>query len=460
MDTPIHDFIEKYVSENTVRLHMPGHKGRIWGHDITEIDGADFLFDPDGIIAKSEENAGRLFNAHTLYSTEGSSLCIRTMLFLIKKRALVKGRRPYIVAGRNVHSSFMSAAAVLDIDVDFIMQKESEAYESCTVTGDDFENYLVSLSEELRDDENAANNGQRLSDALYVTSPDYLGHMLDIKELAAVCHRYGILLLVDNAHGAYLKFLEKSCHPMDLGADMCCDSAHKTLPVLTGGAYLHISKMTDDFFRRYAKQAMTVFATTSPSYLILESLDLCNAYLDNNGDIISTANKVSELKHKLKRYGFMLNGEEPLKITIECDDKILSFLIEEKICPEYHDPKHIVLMFSTENTEEDYVRTENAFRRISCEKSIRDIGIKSPVQNCKKEAGTLEKRKPAPIKAMTFKDALFADSEMVDVEESIGHILAEPLVHCPPCVPPYMCGEIIGDDILKFRKGKIRIVKQ
>lgn len=89
--------------------------------------------------------------------------------------------------------------------------------------------------------------------AVYLTSPDYLGNILDIKGIAEICHKAGVPLAVDNAHGAYLKFLPESLHPIDLGADICCDSAHKTLPVITGGAYLHISNSAPPLFAEQAK---------------------------------------------------------------------------------------------------------------------------------------------------------------------------------------------------------------
>ena len=85
---------------------------------------------------------------------------------------------------------------------------------------------------------------------MYLTCPDYLGELPDVAALAAVCRRAGVLLAVDNAHGAYLKFLSPSRHPMDLGADLCCDSAHKTLPVVTGGAYLHIARQAPELLHR------------------------------------------------------------------------------------------------------------------------------------------------------------------------------------------------------------------
>ena len=120
---------------------------------------------------------------------------------------------------------------------------------------------------------------------IIIKSPDYLGRTADIKGIADVCHRKGVLLIVDNAHGAYLKFSENDDHPLTLGADICCDSAHKTLPVLTGGAYLHLSKELvskydyDDLYE-YIKSVMCMNGSTSPSYLILQSLDLCNRYLE------------------------------------------------------------------------------------------------------------------------------------------------------------------------------------
>ena len=280
MKTPIIDFVEKYIKNKPVRVHMPGHKGRgpygrfsdIYKYDITEIDGADYLSAPGGIIAESEQNASRMFGCPTYYSAEGSSLCIRAMLFMIKKTAVQEGRKPRILAGRNAHSTFVNAAALLDIDVDWIMPLREESYESCTVTGQDIENYIPA-ADSIVDNLTEHTRKKCGYDALYVTSPDYLGNMLNISELAETCHRYGMLLLVDNAHGAYLKFLEQSLFPIDLGADMCSSSAHKTLPVLTGGAYLHISDRQTSHFRIFSEWF------TSRTSSVLEQYSLTVQYL-------------------------------------------------------------------------------------------------------------------------------------------------------------------------------------
>ena len=510
MKTPIIDFVEKYIKNKPVRVHMPGHKGRgpygrfsdIYKYDITEIDGADYLSAPGGIIAESEQNASRMFGCPTYYSAEGSSLCIRAMLFMIKKMAVQEGRKPRILAGRNAHSTFVNAAALLDIEVDWIMPLREESYESCTVTGQDIENYIPA-ADSIVDNLTEHTRKKCGYDALYVTSPDYLGNMLNISELAETCHRYGMLLLVDNAHGAYLKFLEQSLFPIDLGADMCSSSAHKTLPVLTGGAYLHISDRcrkiyTDSDIRK----ALSAFASTSPSYLILQSLDLCNEYLEKTakqGKVYRlAAERVDKIKKSLgyfvipnvydeslkvnnhdKKLGLAIIGNEPIKLTIMFSgildgNKVAEDLAEHNIYVEYHDKDHIVFMFSPMNTEEDYKAVEDELLSIiKCASSNEQM--KDSVSPCaelrtkaKKETGkatvydepNMSSRFPDPERVMSPKEAMMAPSEAVMVKDSIGRILASPVLTCPPCVPLYMCGEVIGENISDYYSGEIMVVKQ
>ena len=175
MKTPIVDFVNKYNAKNTVRAHMPGHKGEQhlgFEHlDITEIKGADSLFECDSIIKESEQNAGALFDAHTFYSTEGSSLCIRAMLYLATLYAKKEGKQPLVLAGRNAHKTFLSAVALLDLDVEWLFSQNS-SYLSCVITPDELELKLSQMSIKPC--------------AVYLTSPDYLGNTLDIKSISQV----------------------------------------------------------------------------------------------------------------------------------------------------------------------------------------------------------------------------------------------------------------------------------
>jgi len=276
MDTPIVDFVRGYAQSGTSRLHMPGHKGQsLLGFeslDLTEIRGADELYEPEGIIAQSEANATRLFGTqHTYYSTEGSSQCIRAMLCLALQAAPRTGKRPVLLAARNAHKALLYAAALLDFDIRWLWPaaENAGALCSCPISAQ----MLTTALQEL--------TGQGSAPfGVYVTSPDYLGGMQDIRALSAVCDTFGMPLLVDNAHGAYLRFLPgEPLHPIALGAAMCCDSAHKTLPVVTGGAYLHLGENAPVQEEAAVRGALALFGSTSPSYLILQSLDACNRQL-------------------------------------------------------------------------------------------------------------------------------------------------------------------------------------
>ena len=299
MNTPIYDFVQNYIKSNTARLHMPGHKGVSFlgceAFDITEIKGADELYAPDGIIKKSEENATKLFNtSKTIYSAGGSSQSINAMLYLAYLKA-DKTNIPFVLAGRNAHKSFIYALAKLDADVEWIYPPSTDSICSCVVTAKQIEEKL--------------SNFENKPFAVYITSPDYLGGICDIEGISKICKNYNIPLLVDNAHGSYLKFCECDMHPISLGADMCCDSAHKTLPVLTGGGYLHIASDDRYSFSQNAVNAMAIFGSTSPSYLILQSLDLCNKYIDEKikNDIESAFVKASENGETSKPVDWMEN---------------------------------------------------------------------------------------------------------------------------------------------------------
>ena len=171
MTTPIVDFVRQYARSGTSRLHMPGHKGQPFlgceAWDITEIKGADELYEAEGIIARSEANATALFGtARTYYSTEGSSQCIRAMLALALQGAPKTGKRPVLLAARNAHKALLYAAALLDFDIQWLWPapEASGALCSCPVTPEALRRALQTQAEQ----------GTRPF-GVYVTSPDYLG---------------------------------------------------------------------------------------------------------------------------------------------------------------------------------------------------------------------------------------------------------------------------------------------
>ena len=143
MTTPICDFVRNYKEKQSLRLHMPGHKGvNMLGFenlDITEIDGADSLYEASGIIAQSEANASQLFGCDTFYSAEGSSQCIRAMLYLACAGA---DKKPLVFAGRNAHKTFLSAAALIDFDVEWLYGEKQGNYLYCDISAEYLEKTL------------------------------------------------------------------------------------------------------------------------------------------------------------------------------------------------------------------------------------------------------------------------------------------------------------------------------
>ena len=421
--TPICDFVRAYADSRPVRLHMPGHKGcAVLGaepFDITEIDGADNLFAPAGVIAESERNASALFGCPTYYSAEGSSLAIRAMLYL----ARMHSGKTAVLAGRNAHKTLVHTAALLGLSIDWLYPHDTDVYPRCTVTAEDVDKALC--------------EGDYA--CVFLTDPDYLGCRTDIASVAAVCRRRGVLLLVDSAHGAYLHFLSTGTHPADLGADLCCASAHKTLPVLTGGAYLHIKKELN-FSPALVRDALGLFASTSPSYLVLQSLDFCNRTLETLPETLrGFLPEVADLRASLEEAGWRTLGEEPLKITLCPQDRgytgdvLAARLAEASIFCEYHDRMHLTLMFSLLNTSDELRNVRDALVSLP---PLPPIGDEAP-----------RVRRPARI--LSPREAIFSPCETLPVSQCVGRVLASAAVVCPPAIPIVQCGERIDADAVR-----------
>ena len=442
MKTPIVSFLKSYQEKSPVRMHMPGHKGAgilgFEGMDLTEIYGADELFAAEGIIKESEQNASNLFGCPTYYSTQGSTLCIQTMCTILCQDAKSKGKKPKILAGRNAHRSFIHAAALLDFEIERLYGNSD--YLSCKIHAEDLEKAII----------------ESLPTAVYLTNPDYLGNLLDIKSLASVCKKHNVLLAIDNAHGAYLRFLKDSLYPIDLGADLCCDSAHKTLPVLTGGAYLHLSDSLNQVWKNDVKHFMEYFSSTSPSYLIMASLDAANEVLDTTfkNSLFECIQRVDGLKNTLVQHGYTILSGEPMKITISTKEfgytgnEIANLLMECDIYPEFYDSDYIVLMPSPYNTKDDLKRLETCL----CGIEGKPILVNKPPK--------LEQSK----KAMNVRQALFSSSITLDVSKSLGQVCSSVTVSCPPAILPVIPGEVISESSIEVMKyygiETVRVVKE
>lgn len=429
---PIHDFLSENAEKRKIRCYMPGHKGRENPLDITEINGADSLYESDffgsdpGIIAQSEKNASRLFGTvQTLYSCSGSTLAIQTMLALAKQKSRGKD---HIIAGRYSHRSFISSCILLGLTPSWVYP---QSYLGADISVWDIESKI---------------NDRTM--AVFINSIDYYGGISDIKSIGELCRKHGIPLLVDNAHGAYLKFAVNDRHPITLGADMCADSAHKTLPVLTGGAYLHIGNKK---YCENAKETMSLFGTSSPSYLILDSLDRCNRELLENPDRIKElCRKIAVLKCELAAIGHRITQSDDMRLVLDCRAmnstgfKAAEILSEFGIECEYADEYKCVLLFGWSTSDED-LQTVLEVMRANTPPLFGCYSLPPQAEQIR----TTSRIPPAK--------AYFQMKQKTELKNAVNKICGSIVAPCPPGVPLIMPGEIITKataDILARRGVK------
>ena len=338
----INNFLKHY---NRARFHMPGRHGcgdfaplgraiRKLGanhkHDITEITGAGDLYSTTGLIAESERQTSRFTDAgaYTIYSAGGSTLCIQTIAVLLKEHGVTR-----LAAYNDYHIAIKNACTLLGVE---LLEIEPNA--------------------EIPDG----------VQALWVTSPTYLGTIRNIREIANQCHTRNMYLAVDNAHGAHLF----DNHPILLGADLCNDSAHKTLPCLTGGAFLNIKQSFAG--KPAAKAAMSLFGSTSPSYLILASLETAAHYLRAKApaDFEKLAATYKKLDALAVSHGFTSQPElgDITKFIVKKFGKtgaeILQHLHRCKIEPELTGSDYVLLMLSPFNKKRDYRRLKHFLKTV------------------------------------------------------------------------------------------------
>ena len=422
MSSPLYNALIKHEKLNRASFHTPGHKSsgiinpNLLNLDFTELPDTDALFEANGVILECEKNLARLFGAtRTLISAGGCSLAIMTMIRLATKNG---GK---LLCGRNIHRSAVNAMTLLGIEPNWILPINNGFFTGRIDAGE----VRKALSEN--------------SDicGCYITSPTYYGEISDIHAISEVCREYDIPLLVDNAHGSHLKFLSRNIHPITLGASMTACSVHKTLPVLTGGALLNIS---DSRFIEGAKEAMSLFASTSPSYPIMASIDLCSDYISKNPDIYKRLEPIiSDIKSTADSIGIIQPKEicDPLRLALNTSSIGISgesageFFRSMGVEPEFADKENVVFICTPFNSKEDFSRLKNSILALP---------------SLEKDFIAEEKRKTSPPKrVMSLREAVLGKSEFVPKERAVGRISADTACPCPPGIPVYMPGELIEE---------------
>ena len=422
-----------YAGGGYARFHIPGHKGAplpypgfggISALDLTEVAGLDSLYTADGVIRNTEEVCSRLYGSlDSFISAGGSTLCIQAML--------ATATRPgdTLIISRGTHTAAVNAMALLDLNPEWMLPA------SDPVSG-------LSLGVTALDVQKAV---ERCPDAaaVYLTSPTFFGALSDIAGISKICREYGVPLLVDNAHGAHLAFFKPNLHPMANGADICCDSLHKTLPVLTGGAVLHIGR---EEYINHARKRLALFGSTSPSYLVMASIDGALDWLSGEtaaGQLQTSAKTLEEVGTFAGELGYTISKSEPLKLTIGAGtlgytgEEFGGYLRGEGIEPEYSGGGICVLMASPFNPPEDFVRLKAALKSLPVRKPVLPPGL----------PGIL------PRQVMSIRQAVFGRQEVLPVEMAAGRVCGGLVAPCPPGIALIVAGEEISADSAALLKN-------
>lgn len=438
---PLAAALRQHAEQGQASFHTPGHKGRAVftagfpvTHDLTELPDTGSLYDGGDAIEAAEVLAADAFGAAvTAFSGGGCTLCIQAMLML------AAGTGGRVLMARGCHRSAVHAAALLGIRPIWLWPDYDDQGDIQPISAAAIDAALKACPD-IR--------------AVYITSPDYYGNLCDVAAIAAVCRAHDRPLLVDNAHGSHLGAF--GLHPLALGAAMTADSAHKTLPVLTGGAYLHVGQRgeTPPVGRADIKAAMALFGSTSPSFPVLESLDLARDWWVYGGRDAyrRLGDDVAYLREAADSLGLLAFGppakrlRDPTRLTLDIrgcavdGGQAADFFRRCGCEPEMADDRYVVFIITPFNTEQELQRLEDALRLLP---SLSPTG----------RAPRRFSARPAPqhpTAVLSPREALGCPVEDLPAAQCVGRIAARALCPCPPGVAVVVPGEQISPETAVF----------
>ena len=448
---PLLERLSTYAASDAYPFHMPGHKRQVrlgitsfpnpFLVDITEIDGFDNLHHAEGILRESMESAAEVYGAdRSWYLVNGSTCGILTAI-----AAAVKPGEKILMA-RNSHKSAYHAVVLNRLEPVYLYPEEVPEFQIPGGIGPEQVERLLSEYPEIR--------------AVFVTSPTYEGIVSDIQGIAEAAHRHGAALIVDEAHGAHLPFGDGKYFPngaLQEGADLVIQSLHKTLPSLTQTAILHLKSQILD--TKQVEQYLSVYQSSSPSYILIASMENCVRYMAENGagEMARYGARLRRVREKLARLKHFLlltekicgaagvHGYDPSKLVL-FPDSMTGTGLAEILRTEYHleaemaSGRYVLLMTSFMDTEEGFSRLERAF--LELDEQERFSGVQS---NQKPNQENDSENYPQHPQQMCLPwQAWHGESVLVPLEEAEGRTARTCVTIYPPGVPMLMPGERIG----------------
>ncbi len=394
------------AARNTTRFHMPGHKGLLSPLDMTELARTDDLYAPMSAIAEAERLAALSCGAaRTLMLTGGSTAGLLAMLLT----AVNPGET--LILPRDAHHAAISACVWGGIDAVFT------------------------------DDMDAAIGQYPKAKAILVTRPDYYGHCPDIAPLSAKAQARGILLLVDEAHGAHFPWWDAPKSAGAFGADAWVQSAHKTLPALTGAAWLHLSDRID---ADRARRTLRMVQTSSPPFPILASLDDARAWMDRHGTS-ALARLVALLADFRARLAALpglrdVPTDDPTRLVIDTRGRGLTGF-EAQACMEARgvdvemaDDAFLVCICTVCDEKSSFDRLFAALDALPVHDPLPPVSLAAP---------------PPGERAMSVRDAALAPQELVPLAKAEGRVAAIGAGLYPPGIPVLLPGETVTGRAVK-----------
>ncbi|MGN0340855.1 MAG: aminotransferase class I/II-fold pyridoxal phosphate-dependent enzyme [Lachnospira sp.] len=434
----LYDKLTELEYENILPMHMPGSKRNSElmsmpdpvKMDITEITGFDNLHNATGIIKECAIEAARIFGAdETCLLVNGSTAGVMAAIC----GATHSGDK--VLVARNVHRSVINALYLGQLNPEYIFpeMKCPEAGIYGAVKPEDIEEAFKESSD---------------IKAVIITSPTYEGIVSDISAISEIVHRYGAVFIVDQAHGAHFGFNKEFPESaVRQGADAVITSVHKTLPALTQTALLHINRGRIDADR--VKMFWNMFQSTSPSYILMGSIDNCVTILKEKGDYLfkKYVERLKKLRNEIDklRYINLLPVDDISKIVLLVNDggEFARQLRQiYKIELEMASEKYVIAMTSMGDTDEGYARFLQALREMDREEY-------SSVQSNNSKL-------VYPEIAMSIYEALNSPTEMSDFDNSVGRIAGEAVCIYPPGINLVNPGEVITEGVVNALKAGLK----
>ncbi len=460
--------LENYFNENYLPMHMPGHKRNInllgeklpYKIDITEIDGFDDLHHATGMIKDIEEKAKRLYGSKRSFLLVNGSTCG----ILAGIRAMTKYGDKVLVA-RNSHKSVYNAIEINNLNPIYLLPK--------------IDKYGIDKNIDINDIKEKLENNKDIK-LVIIISPTYEGVISDIKKVVEISHKYNVPVLVDEAHGAHLKFINKLSEneAINAGADIVIQSLHKTLPALTGTAVLHIQG--EYVKKENIERELSIFETSSPSYILISSIEECLDIVKDKGEELFK-NYEENLKYfyketkklkKLKILGNKIleektNNEDEyydfgkiVVLTNNCKitGKELSDILrtDYKIELEMSSINYALAMTSICDTKENFDRLLQALIEIDEKLEKEKVKIVKEIEKTRKIEIKLPKKEIGILDAINNENIEFLDYNKLE-----GRISKEYIWVYPPGIPLITPGEEISietiDKIKEFLQAGIEI---